>query len=360
MHRPRAPFGFTLLEVVIAVSISIVVLSVAMGLFVQVAYAGKRARAKAELAREALFAGTVLADELRLAGLGVPKGRRVGGGAADVLRGPLGKATATELLLVADLPRPDASFSAFGVLHGRPTRSRTILAWHTENNGACARHTDASLDCDVSAHSLFFAEQGCDVAATDRVCAWGTKRVVAGEWLVVGAGDGTWQNVRVASTLETAAEAYDAATRTGGVRGLRLDAAAPSTWPMDSYASMPFSVVGQPFVASVDRVFWRFDAGRRALSRRFCFGPVDPAHASWAAGSTSTPEAVPNTRCTREEVMARDVVAASFAYLDENGAPTTNLALIRRVDWSFTLEKNVHRRVVRHDERGSVDLRGFD
>lgn len=352
--------GFTLLEVVISISISIVVLSVATALFVQVAYAGQRARAKAELAREGAFASTTLADDLRFAGLGVPRGEKVGGAASDTAPGPIGKAAATELMLVADLPRPDASFPAFGVLHGRPTASRAILAWHTENNGGCVRSTDSTLDCSIADASLFYDAQGCATSAEDDVCPWGAKRVVAGEWLVVGSGDGRWQNVRVATPLAIGAEAYDPALGIGGVLGLRLDASATSTWTMDSYAQPPFSSLGQPFVASVDRVFWRFDAAGKRVLRRFCWGPFDPAHASWAAGSAANPATVPGTTCTREETMARDVVDATFAYVDDDDAPTTNLARVRRVDWTISSQRTVLNRVVRHDERGSVDLRGFN
>jgi hypothetical protein len=129
---------------------------------------------------------------------------------------------------------------------------------------------------------------------------------------------------------------------------------------MDSFAAMPFQALGQPWVASIDRVYWRFDAGTGRLLRRQCYGRADPAHPSWTASSAGDPAAVPGTRCTREETMARDVEAVSFAYFDQAGVATSDPALVRRVDWRAAMHRSVHGRSVRHDVSGTVDLRGFD
>ncbi len=335
--------GFTLLEVTVGVAVSIAVLSIAMGLFVQVAFAGKRARTKAELAREALFVEETLGRDLRVAGLGVPRGTKAFGGAADVFRAPLVRIDANEVELLADMPLPDASHATFGFLRGRPTGSRTLLAWDDENT-----------------RFFFPGEAPCTADPEARTCAWGGKRAAAGAHLVIAAGDGAWDPVQVAQPRAMGAEIFDPATGVGGQPGLRLHATAASTWPMDSFAAMPFSALGQPWVASIDRVYWRFDAGTKRLLRRQCSGRADPADAAWAASSSADPAAVPGTRCTREETMARDVSATTFAYFDEAGAATTDPARVRRVDWRTAMQRVVHGRTVRHDVSGTVDLRGFD
>jgi prepilin-type N-terminal cleavage/methylation domain-containing protein len=144
VKRRAAPGGFTLLEVAVAVALSVIVIGAATTVLSAVLVQNKRQRIQSDLQRDAELVGQLLATELRQAGLGVPQGPHIqkncpggvctftyGTGANTTSAGlrfgahRLLVAAPTEIGLVGDLPRPDSNYPVFGPLHSRHSGAGT-------------------------------------------------------------------------------------------------------------------------------------------------------------------------------------------------------------------------------------------
>ena len=159
MSRARA---FTLLEVAIALALFGVVIGVAAGVMATVLTGNRRARVHSEMQRDGALVSQLLNSELRQAGLGVPRpfdalcnqdGFHIkrdcagGGGCQSTYGSTAGTAvfarfdtsvilaTATEVGIVGDLPRPDGQYSTYGPLHSRATgvlgHTAETIVWHS-------------------------------------------------------------------------------------------------------------------------------------------------------------------------------------------------------------------------------------
>ena len=364
--------AFSLIEITVALAISGVLLTVVMSTLTVTLRDSRRTRVHSEILREAESVSHLLNSELRLAGLGVPTGVHT-----DATYGTTPPVSFYAALIVggsnqigvlADLPRPDANYSAFGAIHSRPTGLIVqSVAWHTENNGACMPDSTGT-SCVAGRDSLFFADNaaGCNATGTgapfeDRKCPWGLRRVLAGESIVIAAGDGNWSDATITGEVvrnNLISNAFAARVNPG------YDFV---DWPNLLPGQGPGGIAGQGFVATPDRVFYSLVGA--TIVRRQCWGDPNPNDGDWPNAATNTVPASPettsgggaaNTTCTPAEVVARNVTSLAFSYFDALGAAVTvsagTKAAVRRVDYIINFAKTVDGRPVLHQVTGSVRL----
>jgi hypothetical protein len=395
----RRRLGFTVLELLIGLSCALVVLAAIVSLFSDTMRTQRRQRVRAELARQGAFLGHQLNQELRLIGLGVPTGSSVEGGLPPPV--PVMFAGSNAIGFIADLPRPDATYNTFGVLDDRPLGFQRLM-WHTDQNGVCAPQASG---CPIDETSVLFrGDSALCTNAGDRTCPWSNHRLRPGEYFVTAAGNGSWANLKSTGTGDNAAGFTMEATNpdVGGVRGLVIDdehettraLGWPATWLNTARGDAPVDVRGQGYVATPDRVFYRFcptlasctgstPPQARVLERRQCWGPLVTNDGSWpdttldtnpsTLANTFDPTAAPLTTCSPWEVAARDVASVNFEYLRAaavrlGGAELQRSAqprppdLFGRVDiaqvrFTIQLSRTVDGVVIRHDVVGSARLR---
>ncbi|MCC7108041.1 MAG: prepilin-type N-terminal cleavage/methylation domain-containing protein [Deltaproteobacteria bacterium] len=366
--RTPAPRGATLIELMVALAILAVVLTVTVGLLVGSIRSGARARARAGLARQGLFASQVMHQELRMAGLGVPvpAGLHIADGYAGAGDTAFDTvvilANATQVGIVADLPRPDAQYNALGVLHNRPGGTQHNVMWETENNGRCVPDTGGG-SCSTADTSKFFpGEDGCDGVGdgNDRTCPWGMRRVVPSERIQVVAGSHTWTHAGLLN-----AYTMDAIGVPNGVMSLRLASDWDPSWPNVDADDFPVGISGQGFVTTLDRVFFALQG--TDLVRIQCRGDPDPQNSDWPDLGTNTLPAMADLAltptggvanvCVGPEVIAQNIASLAFTFFDAAGAATANKADVRRIVWTMVLQRTVSGRLVTQDIVGSAALR---
>lgn len=371
MRRSRtAPRGATLIELMVALSLLTVVLGIAVGLLVGSMHNNSRARVRAQLARQGEFLSTVLSQELRMAGLGVPgvNGNHIadayaGGGDTDFDTSVI-VANSTEVGVIGDFPRPDAQYNTLGLLHNRPAGTSANVMWHTENNGRCAPDTTGAT-CSTASTSFFFpGEVGCEGVgqAADRTCPWGMRRVNGGDRIQIVAGNHEWTHAGVANPLAVSAVGVPTP-----VVSLNLSASWDASWPNVLASDAPVGITGQGWVTTIDRVFYRLNGTN--MERVQCWGDPDPDNAAWPNAGTNAMPALGNLAltpaggtanvCTGAEIVAQNVDSVAFTYFDAAGAATAVKADIRRIDWVIRLRRVVNTREVVQDIVGTASIRNL-
>jgi type II secretory pathway pseudopilin PulG len=380
IHRRRP--GFTLVETIVAMVISIIILGTAMTIMVNTLVQGKRGRAQAEMARDGALAAQLMSQELRQAGLGVPNRGHInaayGATANETFYASLLVAGGSQIGIVGDLSRPDANYNAYGPLHSRDlSTTGTHVAWHTENNGGCVVDGAAGTSCSTAVTSLFFpGEAGCAAVGTgdfgDRSCPWGVRRVLPGERIIIVSGDGRWAHAALATpgTIDKVGPS--------DVFAARLSPGySPTDWPDPPPPSLPVTAPnqtgGQGWVATLDRVFFKYDAPTRTIQRIQCTGDPDPDNANWPgptataipASLTFTPTGGDANVCGPFEIIARHVESLTFTYFDGAGlaVPVRNTGAlkrsVRRVAYRIQFRQQIDARDVTYDVSGSVRLQNL-
>ncbi|MBI1948891.1 MAG: hypothetical protein HYS27_24605 [Deltaproteobacteria bacterium] len=366
--RPPAPRGATLIELMVSLSLLALILSVSVGLLVGVVSSGARARTRAEMARQGLFASRVMHQELRMAGLGVPQptGQHIApayaGAGATTFDTVVILANATQVGIVGDMPRPDAQYNALGLLHNRPGGSTQNVMWENENNGRCVPDTGGTT-CSTADTSKFFpGEDGCDATSdgNDRTCPWGMRRVVVNERIQVVAGSHAWTHAGLG-----AAYTMDAIGVPSGVMSLRLATNWDASWPNVAVGDFPVGISGQGIVTTLDRVFFALQG--TDLVRIQCRGDPDPQAAGWPDLATNalpsmaalavTPTGGTANVCVGPEVIAKNVRSLTFTYFNATGGVAATKDLVRRIDWVMVLERTTQGRAVLQDIVGSASIR---
>lgn len=351
---PRVRAGFTLLEVLVGLAIGLALMSTTLAFATWAMQRAALSQARAALARDAARISQTLSWDLRQAGLGVPRSTNIDDGSR--FSGALLVASPTEVGLVADLPRPDAQYNAFGYLHRRPGGNKHHTAWHTENNGSCM-----PPGCDTAVTSLFFpGETGCNTTGSyaDRTCPWGMRRVVHEEYIQVVAGSGEWTTQAIELDADMHDHNYTDATGTNvdGPFSPKLSGDWDGVWPNDDDDAAPVSIPGTGFVATVDRVFyWYAD---QKLYRLQCGGKPLPGDATWIVRPTT-----PGADCVGPEVMARDLASFDFEFLNKAGtalglplATANDRAKVATVRFRMRFRKRVRDDVVYHEVIASAAL----
>jgi type II secretory pathway pseudopilin PulG len=378
--------AFSMIELLVGLTIGVIVLGVAVGLTAGALRAGERTRVRTDLARDAEFAARVLAMELRQAGAGVPHGEHAqqncSGASCAFLYGNarpakfdanLVLATSSAIGFVGDVARPDAQYPALGFLARRPTGSADTIMWHTENNGGCAPTVPPS--CSPATTSVFFPGMGgCDSpgAGTERTCPWGMRRVLPGERLQIVAGNQNWSQSAMGPgptlvNVPLPASAPPGVVRTLGVQlSEPFDNSAPLVWPNTGGETPPMGQRGTGWVTTLDRVFFLLDGDR--LKRVQCTGDVDPTDPAWLAPATFTPSAdftaAPNT-CGPPETIARRVRRFELTYASRGAPLVAPLAgalrgAVDQVNFVLELATTTDGREVTHATQGSIPVRPFE
>lgn len=366
--------------------ISIIILGVCMTIMVNTIVEGRRTRVQSEMARDGAHTSQLLGQELRQAGLGVPNAGHIsatyGTTPNATFYASLLVAGASEIGVVGDLPRADATYNAYGALHNRtlslvgvPTGDH--VAWHTENNGNCVPDAlAAGVSCTTATSSLFFpGEAGCDDndAFADRTCPWGLRRVVPGERLIIVSGDGRWAHVGMGTAMEKAGS--------DRVFAAKLSPAfSPADWPDPPAPALPVTApnqtAGQGWVTTLDRVFFKYDATTRTIQRAQCSGDPDPDNAGWPGQAAITIPPIATLRltppgggavhvCGEFEIIARHVESLTFTYFNAAGGVvgTRNTGplkrSIRRVGYRIQFRQTLDGRDVIYDVAGSVRLQNL-
>lgn len=289
--RPR---GFTLIELVIGLTVAALVMSAVMQLVGLAIQSFTAARVRLGMSQEANAVAFLLDRELAAAGVGRATGARAGGaetmwmvmreGAANADIPLCSASTTNDVRILADVPRPNSNFATYGWLWGQPVAptcavppcgTSNRVMWMTENNGNCVKGAFGD-DCTDSRGIFFSGEGSCD-SAGDRTCPWGLKRASANEYLQVVAGDGSFEQVRFVGgissvvTMPTTASATVYVAETSAYRA----SAQAVGWTADRLDAQPNGSRGSGFVTSWDRIRYKLDTTTKKLQRQQCWGPSD-------------------------------------------------------------------------------------
>lgn len=385
--------AFTLIEVMVALTLGVVVLGTAVNLAVAAGQDHDASRRRAHLARTASFLNRTLANDLRHAGLGMPTGPFHGtfsSGGTGRFNAPVLIGTTDSIGIVGDLPRPDADGAPFGSLASMPGGTGTggsanaaRFWWLNDNTGTCIpRKPSASVGCRLSTTSRLAAGAGdCNAAGKggDASCPWGLRRLVAEEYFVVIAGDGSWALAQmpaqtgIANALVEAPDGQHLLFQSASAINGDWD---PLKWPnANPQLDPPVALRGQGYVSSPDRVFF-FKQGN-TIQRVQCSGVPDPDNAAFPSANVQTMPAVaalaytppggrPTTTCIGPELLADHVQSLSLSYSDKNGA-TLTLPLdaarkreVRAIRWRVVFEdKRFGRATVAETLEGTIALRNL-
>lgn len=334
--------GFTLVELLVAAAIGVLILSVALSFVLASARLHRKQLELGQLRRTSSMVVDRLADELRQAGLGVPKGRRLSGGFEAFPR-RLYAGTATSISFLADLPRADSSFDGLSQLASDQTLglAANTMALINALNGDCDVSFAFVPHCTTSSRSRLFPTllaNDCTAAGTEPTCPWALGKYRASEFVILADGDGNWDERRVDPTLFAAGF--------GGRAGLRLTAAVPASVVASS---------SKGFLSTPDRTTWSFAGG--FIQRTQCWDTVGawvglPAFAACADG-------------TGVENLARGDAATTlvFTYFDAAGAAlavplsAADVGRVARVGIALHLERRTSEDLFSHDARTTVTFR---
>ncbi len=387
--------AFTIIEILVALTLGVVVLGTTVSLAVLAGQDHDAARRRAHLARTASFLDRNLARDLRHAGLGMPTGPFHTGtfGSGDGrFNAPVLLGTVDAIGIVGDLPRPDADGAPFGSLASIPGSSglggspgAARFWWFNDNTGTCIPSTSATANsCKLSRTSRLMPNAGeCNAigGGNDPTCPWGLRRLVADEYFVVIAGDGSWALAKMPSS--TTAIANSLVTAPDG-RHLLFQSASgvggdwdPIKWRnVDPQIDAPVALRGQGYVSSPDRVFYFKDG--TTLQRVQCYGAPDPDNAGFPdADATAMPATAalaytlpggrtPSPTCVGPELIADHVVSVAFSYTDKNGAilaiplDAARKRDVRGIRWRIVFEDaRGGRQTVNETVEGGIALRNL-
>ena len=386
--------AFTIIEILVALTLGVVVLGTTVSLAVLAGQDHDAGRRRAHLARTASYLDRNLSRDLRHAGLGMPTGpfhTGTFGSGTGRFNAPILIGTTDSIGIVGDLPRPDADGAPFGSLASIPGSSgiggspgAARFWWFNDNTGTCIPSTTVTAtSCKLSKTSRLMPGAGeCNAvgAGNDPTCPWGLRRLVADEYFVVIAGDGSWALAKMPSTAGIA----NALVAAPDGRHLLFQSASavggdwdPVRWRnVDPQVDAPVALRGQGYVSSPDRVFY-FKQGR-TLQRVQCTGAPDPDNAGFPSANVTTMPNVaalaytlpggrtPGPTCVGPELIADHVESAVFTYIDKDGAA---LALpldgprkrqVRGIRWRIAFrDARGGRQTVNETVEGAVALRNL-
>jgi prepilin-type N-terminal cleavage/methylation domain-containing protein len=346
----RAARAFTMIELLIGLAVSAVVMTAITVVYADATNFQRQQRIRQQLAQGGGVFDRQFNSELRTTGLGRAANFRLGTTASiNAVYGGTGTTVSpintnqtfvqgvggsiVTLMLVGDVPRPDANFETFGLLSDAPVGHGKV-AFSNDHTGSCAPTNPVTTGCDSG---LFPSSLGSTCQnVLDRGCAWAGKRLRADDVLQIVTGDGMYQNVQVASTMTAApapgSQQMALSLQTGGT----FPYPAATVWPNAAPGDAPADVRGQGWVATMDRVFYRYCPGAivdfgvapsvnancggtrltneaRVIERMQCWGPVDVTNAAWTNAANP---ALQTATCTAWEPVLRDVDSVRFAFSD--------------------------------------------
>jgi prepilin-type N-terminal cleavage/methylation domain-containing protein len=323
--RRRRP-GFTLLELLVALSMAAVIATMAIAMFLTVRLSSLETATRAQLARDGQAALDAIEHDLRFFGAGVPLG--VNGDAVSTsasgksLLPILRVARDDNLVFLGDQPYPNAELPGLASLAyvGLSGSDSHRLAVTSETSGVCIPPNSApgtgklgcrtskttllpdlqsSADCGSSTPAITTSTTAADFQAA-RTCPWGMNKWLLGNgglvYLTVVDAEGKWHERR------NQPSGLGGADVDGFYRGTHLEHGFPASG--DEFIGRPrfFAAAGGSYVTVMDRVFYAVEdtatAGTRcagtaggdcSLRRRQCWGRLeDPANANFPPAGTSS------------------------------------------------------------------------
>lgn len=342
-RRPkrRSARAFSMLELVIGMTISLAIAGVAMGALLMVQQTQKETMLVNAATRDALLALDAIGADIAYAGVGVPFGVE-----ADFptrnrrLRPVVRMATARQLAFIGDLPLPNSEVNGLAhVVDVDPAGFGVAVASEV---GPCAPRPG----CDTATQSLIAMPlvASCSTSAMSAPsCPWGlgkwqpSSAGFNGQLLLLTDAEGSWAWRRVSFNAGGPAVAS-----VGAATGVAVVSDFPGGGANDgqvSRARYAGATLGTSTLATLDRVFYSVEtlAGAECtptdrkcvLARRHCWGEVlDPTSAGFPAPApaTAVTSAVTPAGCgvpaegTAWEPVVNNVETLDFTYLDRNGA----------------------------------------
>lgn len=344
-RRPRR--GFTLLEVVVAVSISIVLSAAAMSLMLTARSSMTEATMRAAMTRDAQVVLDLFSHDMRFLGAAVPTSVCAEGGAAcagnDMLP-TVRRAQHHSMAFFGDLPYPNSELNGVMALVEVVASTPDLIKVTSELSGGCTPPSSGATgnrNCDTRAFSsltlVAAATDRCTGAQTNaRTCPWGM-----GKWRPGGGGDLDFQVVNpVGEWFERSHDATFNSFGDGDLQSgpdkLRLNIGGGSGAGVD----LPADAAGVgSYVTTIDRVLWTIEeAGSPGtacttdcvIRRNQCWGaildPDQPAVPHFANADHWSNVAVQNCGPldgTGWEIIGANIASAQLAYLIDTGWTST-------------------------------------
>ncbi|MEW5852216.1 MAG: prepilin-type N-terminal cleavage/methylation domain-containing protein [Myxococcota bacterium] len=326
MTRHAPARGFTIIELIIGMTVALIIFSAASEILVQVENFRRLSRARTQLLMDARLALTYLERDLAAAGQGAPEGSRINAGATvagfSTLVPPImpfstaaradpstsvlttGNSANKKFVLVADLPRPDSNFDGFSNMSDDSPASNKLVVLN-ELSGQC---DSTNANCGTRLGSLTNAD--C-TAATGLSCPWALRKyTTTGGGTITGATSlqmifpkGNFENVTLSSV-------------TANTNPVTLNLSAGYT------GGDPLSPFATARVAQFDTVGYRIQSDG-TLQRRQCWGAITPEAAGFA-DFDGTPTPCTTNADTGWLTIARNVYYddSSFDYYANTGSTT--------------------------------------
>ncbi|HEX8819076.1 MAG TPA: hypothetical protein VF794_04055, partial [Archangium sp.] len=273
VRRGRSGRGFTLIELLMTSVVAIIMLSAALALFVRGVTQQQEQRRMSEMKRSAALVMGQLTTELRQAGLGRPRGQRVGTGSGlgNVFPASILVAEAHRIGFLTDLPRPDSTFNGFSQIAGdqaipRPEKGLALL---NESNGSCDVVEGTGFCTTDTASQLF--DYSTTSAATNcannpeeaRTCPWALNRYKTSEFIIVADSMGRWVERQISPS-----SLYMNVADPGPPAGIRYVLQLTDVVPEELVSSG----ANQGYISTPDRVFFQLNNGW--WERKQCWGSV--------------------------------------------------------------------------------------
>lgn len=343
--KPRSPSGFTLLEMIVALTMALVVTSSALGVLLTVLQTQREGSLRASLARDAQLTMDMLARDFAYLGVGVPRGLQmredgvtpITASTTSQLRPPIRVGTSDYIAFLGDLPFPNSDLNGIAmpqVFQGSTDDEFSVVSELTACSPPQSAPTSGNYTCRTSQATMLEVGGGdCDESnKTQPTCPWGL-----GKWqqngaadmvLVIGDTFGGWYQ-----------RTWDFTVHSHGTDRALVKFGARLSGETDLSENRFYArTIGGGFVALLDRVFYSLEepgspgtactSGNCTLRRRQCWGDIgDPGDASFPAvggsairGGSDPGGCTAGTQGTPWESVMDGVESFQIRYFDSTGA----------------------------------------
>jgi prepilin-type N-terminal cleavage/methylation domain-containing protein len=368
--------GFSLIEVIVALTIAAILMSAALITFTGGKYTVQESARRAQMARDAQLVLDLLGKDISALGAGVPAGTCLNGcsSTTDQLTPALRRATSDGLVFLGDAPFPNAELPGVATLarlHGDADSNRVALT--AEVTGPCtppATSASNAFQCTTSTTTplagTFAAADDCKESQPNaRTCPWAMNKWQASNGapvhLTFVEATGSFFQRQWNGTTATINNAAGTATHFG------IEVQAESGGAATLTRNLFYDPIGSGYVVNIDRILWSVedasggtcDSGDTCtVRRRQCWGHNDsptsadfPSASNAAFTSSSTPRncTAPADGTGWETIVegVDGVTDFNIEYFGANGASlgsavaVANLATVRSLVVTMTLQDRV-------------------
>lgn len=397
LPAPRSTRAFSLLELLVALSMAAVIATAAITMFLNVRFSSLEIASRAQMARDGQVALDAIERDLRFIGAGVPLGTNGDASSTSAsnksLLPILRVARDDNLVFLGDQPYPNAELPGLASLAyvGASGSSGHRIAVTSETSGFCIPPNGATgsglFGCETSKTTLLpdltsagNCANGTGVITTSstaadftaaRTCPWGMNKWQLGAsglvYLTLVDGEGRWYERRNQSS------GLGGGDVDGRYMGLHLEHDFPASG--DHFVGRPrfFANAGGSYVTVMDRVFYAVEQTASPgtactgavgsdcmLRRRQCWGRLqDPTNATFPAAGTSSFVGSSSTQLncdagdgTAWETVVSGVEDVTFRYFQDattqvsgsgTGAPLSSAqaSTVRAIEVEVRLRKKI-------------------